>query len=103
MIQPRLHPQRVISDAQLLSPDDVLQGDPRLVHLNEAYCRELMSRDPCVHFVTWPDGALGVVAQTPIDEFREFLMRDAYWRAREALEFLVLYLSSPEANNQAWN
>lgn len=103
MIHPRLHLQRVVSEVQLLDPKDVLQGDPRLVHLNEAFCRELVASDPHLHFATWPDGALGVVALSPIDEFREVLIVDAYLKAREALEFLVLYLSSPEATNQAWS
>lgn len=104
MIPPRLTQQRVVSEAQLLDPKDVFEGDPRLVHLNEAFCRELVATNPYMRFVTWPDGALGMVAQpTGNESLCNALMCWAYLEAREALEFLVLYLSSPEAVNQTWS
>lgn len=89
MILPRLTPDEAVTTAVLLDPHEVPVGDPRLRDLDEWLCRCTVGTTGEAWFVAWGDSSLGFAVLWPEDRIADLLI-EAYARARETLERLVL-------------
>lgn len=92
MIPPRLSVTEIIATAMPVPPDAVAEGDLRLGHLDEGFCRCIVPTSPGATFVAWPDMTLGFALLWPDEDEADRSSRlvEAYREARESLERLAL-------------
>lgn len=97
MIPPRLSITEAVSLAKLLTPDEVIPGDIRLIHVDEAECRKISDESTRARFVEWPDRSVGFVL---LDNFpgQDFALAAAYVSARFALEAIATHAAAPEVH-----
>lgn len=96
-MKPRLMNAAIVHEARLLRCDEVIAGDLRLLHVDEAACRGMVSSNSEAHFVEWSDCSIGFTllpaeSTENAERLREMLLTLAYIQAREFLEFLNLKL-----------
>lgn len=105
----RLLPPEVVDLAVLLDPETVPYNDPRLGSYDEILLRPLALFTPLllpegaitVHFVEWPDLALGVVVLNGDPEQRAAALLESYEIARRELETLTLRFFTPAVGTRA--
>lgn len=105
----RLSPPEIVDRAVLLDPETVPYNDPRLGSYDQILLRPLALFTPLllpegsttVHFVEWPDLALGVVVLNGDPEQRAAALMESYEIARRELESLTLRFFTPAAGAHA--
>jgi hypothetical protein len=87
----RIPTSAIAETAVLLGPEQVTEGDPRLAHLDEGFCRLITYPSPGPSFVLWPDDSLGFAWLQPDDDepMRTAKLIEAYNEARQQLEKLA--------------